>query len=64
MFWECFSYDIKGPFHIWKPETKKEKDNAKKELDVINLANEPEARTTWEIETAMRRLNLRRKPGG
>jgi hypothetical protein len=39
MFWGCFSYDKKGPFHIWKIEIKKEKKIVQKELDAINLAN-------------------------
>lgn len=25
MFWECFSWDYKGPCHCWKKETAKEK---------------------------------------
>jgi transposase len=59
MFWGSFSYDKKGPFHIWKTETKKEKEAAKKELDTLNAIAEPEAKAAWELATAMRRLNLR-----
>jgi hypothetical protein len=59
MFWGSFSYDKKGPFHIWKTETKKEKKATKKELDALNAAAEPEAKAAWELATAMRRLNLR-----
>ena len=29
MFWGCFSYDKKGPCHIWEEETAKEKKEAK-----------------------------------
>jgi hypothetical protein len=25
MFWNCFSWDPKSPYHIWKPELKKER---------------------------------------
>ena len=32
MFWGCFSYEKKGPFHIWKPETAAEKHAAQKKL--------------------------------
>ena len=59
MFWGSFSYDKKGPFHIWKTETKKEKEAATKELNALNAAAEPEAKAAWELVTAMRRLNLR-----
>jgi hypothetical protein len=64
MFWGCFSYDKKGPFHIWKPETKKDKDAARKELSALNAVTEPEAKAAWELATAMKRLNLRRKTPG
>ena len=59
MFWSSFSYDKKGPFHIWKTETKKEKEATKKELDALNVAVEPEAKAAWELATVIRRLNLR-----
>ena len=64
MFWGSFSYDKKGPFHIWKQETAKEKNAAKKELNRLNAITEPEAKARWELATAMRRLNLRGKPPG
>jgi hypothetical protein len=41
MFWGCFTYDKKGPFHIWTPETKKEKEEAKKAVDKMNQELEP-----------------------
>ena len=28
MFWGCFSYDKKGPCHIWQPETAVERKKA------------------------------------
>ena len=40
MFWGCFSFDKKGPYHIWKTETAKEKKAAKKEINKINKINE------------------------
>ena len=64
MFWGCFSYDKKGPCHIWKPETPAEKKAAQKELDKLNTEREPELQAEWEITTGMRRHNLRRIPGG
>ena len=64
MFWGCFSYDKKGPFHIWKKETNRERQAAQVYLDAINASNEPAVKTAWELQTAMRRLNLRRRPAG
>ena len=42
MFWGCFSYDKKGPFHIWKAETTAQKKAAEAELKAKNQANEAE----------------------
>jgi transposase len=36
MFWGCFSYNHKGPMHIWTTETAKEKKVAQEELDDWN----------------------------
>jgi hypothetical protein len=63
MFWGCFSYDKKGPCHVWKSETVAEKRAAQKEIDVMNAANEPLFKADWELETAMKRTGLRNKPG-
>lgn len=63
MWWSCFSYDEKGPYHIWEDETPKQKE-AKKWMDEMNARLEPECRLEWEIETGMRRLNIRRNVGG
>lgn len=66
MFWGCFSYLRKGPFHIWKPETVAEQKAAEKEIAKLNEELEPTMKARWEIENGMRRLaleNLRgRKP--
>ena len=32
MFWGCFSYNKKGPFHIWRNETAKEKKECVEDL--------------------------------
>jgi transposase len=63
MFWGCFSYDQKGPCHCWAPETKKEKDTAAARIDELNQELEPIMRAQWELETGMRQLDLRNKPG-
>jgi len=63
MFWGAFLYDRKAPCHIWRPETAAEKEALKRELKAINEAIEPELRQAWELNTGMRRLGLRNKPG-
>jgi len=63
MFWGAFSYDRKSPCHIWKPETAAEKKASKRELEAINEVIEPELRKAWQLNTGMRRLGLRNKPG-
>lgn len=59
MFWGCFSYDWKGPIHIWKAETAAEKEKARREIDTLNKILEPYARQKWERETTERRAKLR-----
>lgn len=63
MFWGAFSYDRKGPCHIWKAESAGEKKQAEKEIERLNKALEPIKRQEWELSTGMRRLGLRNKPG-
>jgi hypothetical protein len=64
MFWGCFSYDKKGPFHIWKAETAAQKRAAEMDLQQQNEAIEAENKAAWEIETGMRRVNLTRNRSG
>ena len=59
MFWGCFSYDRKGPCHIWKAETAKQKQEATRQIAILNAQIEPAARASWELETGMERLQLR-----
>lgn len=63
MFWGCYSYDKKGPFHIWRPETKKEKEQSQKEIDRLNEVLKPAAKEAWELETVMANMKLRSKGG-
>jgi hypothetical protein len=44
MFWGCYSYDYKGPCHIYRAETKAEKKEAEKEINKLNANIEPVAR--------------------
>lgn len=64
MWWSCFSYEEKGPCHIWEEETAKEKKEAKEWMDEVNKLLEPHCRQEWELATGMRRLNIRRNLGG
>ena len=59
MFWGCFSYDKKGPYHVWKIETAVDKKECAEDLVKINRALEPEAKLQWELETGVRRMGLR-----
>jgi len=63
MFWDAFSYYKKGPCHIWKDETAKEKRNAKADLDYRNSLTEAAHKSAWELENRMTRLGLRNKTG-
>ena len=63
MFWGCYSYDQKGPCHIWKPETAQEKKLADQDLENWNAKLEPIMREKWELENGMKRLALRTKRG-
>ncbi|RYC54361.1 hypothetical protein CHU98_g11851 [Xylaria longipes] len=63
MFWGCFSYDRKGPCHVWKPETAAARKTADKELEDMNEELEPIMKAEWELNTPMQKLGLRNKPG-
>jgi hypothetical protein len=55
MWWSCFTYDKKGPYHIWKNETPEEKAACKKDLE-RNARRYDEDKANWELENGMRRL--------
>jgi len=62
MFWGCFTYNRKGPCHIWKPETKKKKQQADQVIAELNKELEPAIKEQWELETGVQRLSLQGKP--
>lgn len=64
MLWGCFLYDKKGPCHIWEDETKAERAQADKWLEEQNKALDPVCKADWELETAMRRVGIRRRMPG
>lgn len=64
MFWGAFSYDHKGPCHVYKKETVAERRQAAEEVEAWNRDLEEAAKEDWELATAMRRTNLRQRIGG
>ena len=63
MWWSAFSYNKKGPYYIWKDESAKEKKAAKADLKARNALTEAAHKEVWELETGMRRMGLKNKPG-
>ena len=45
--WSCFSYDEKGPYHIWEVETADEKKAATADLTARNTARYDKDHTNW-----------------
>jgi transposase len=64
MFWGCFTYDKKGPFHIWRAETAAQKKAAEADLEARNALIEENNKAVWELATAMQRVNLNKRVGG
>jgi hypothetical protein len=64
MFWGCFSWNKKGPCHIWITETAKEREQANKELNELNNALKDQLKAEWEILIDMRHMDLRKRPSG
>ena len=62
MFWGCFSYNFKGPCHIWQKETVQERKDSEKAIHLMNKQREPEAKAAWEVQSGLRRIRLDR-PG-
>jgi hypothetical protein len=50
MFWGAFSYDKKGPCHIWEKETAEEKRERKADLEARNSLIEKANKKKWEKE--------------
>jgi hypothetical protein len=65
MVWGAFSYDKKGPLHIWAPETAQDKKHAEQEITLLNQQLEPIRKAECELNTSIARLKLRngRAPG-
>lgn len=61
MFWGSFTYDKKGPCHIWKPDTVAQRKKDDLEIAKLNEGLEPIEKAQWELNTGLRRLDLRPK---
>src|SRR6266516_1580934 len=64
MFWGCFSWDAKGPYHIWRKQNVAERKKDDLELAELNEKLEATAKAEWELSSGLRRINLQRNPGG
>ena len=64
MWWSCFTYHEKGPWHIWRKETAQERKIADKDLEELNVALEPLMRAEWELSTGVQRMKLRGQSKG
>ncbi|CBF83503.1 uncharacterized protein ANIA_03048 [Aspergillus nidulans FGSC A4] len=63
MVWGCFSYNKKGPLHIYKPETAAMWKQADIEIEAMNCELEPLCREEWELATGLSRVHLRPNRG-
>ena len=64
MWWSCFSYYEKGPYHIWEHETPAEKKACQADLATRNRERYEEDRLTWEAQNALHRLHATRSQTG
>jgi Transposase len=67
MFWGSFCWDSKGPCHIYRQETAKDKKKADEEIQALNSEREQKCKDEWFMSSGIKRLalngNLRgRKP--
>jgi hypothetical protein len=63
-WWSAFSYDKKGPYHIWEDETLAEKKQCQIVLDNWNAARRANDEAMWSItEGGVARIGTRNKPG-
>lgn len=63
IFWGCFSYDRKGPCHIYQTPTAAQTKKAVNELEIVNREREKQAQEEWELNSALARLQLRPRRG-
>jgi transposase len=64
MWWSCFSWDHKGPYHIWEKETVAERKAMQADLERLNDARFELDKSKWELEYAMTRIHITRNQSG
>ena len=62
MFWGCFLYNKKGPYHIWQLETAAERKKAKSLLTKLNKELKPIIQEEQELNLDIGRLQLQNLP--
>ena len=63
MWWSAFSYDQKGPYHIWEKETKEQKATCKADIEGRNAAIYLVEKSKWETAYLTKhRITRRSKP--
>lgn len=61
MFWGCFTYDFKGPCHIYPTPKAEETRKSQELLAKWNQAIEPEMRAKWQAEVDAKQALARRR---
>ena len=64
MRWSYFSYDEKGPYHIWEDETPAEKRMCKADLAARNAERYEKDKEEWEMACSIHRLHATRAQSG
>ena len=64
MQWSCFSYDEKGPYHIWEDETPAEKRSCKADLAARDAERYEKDKEEWEMACSIERLHVTRAQSG
>lgn len=64
MWWSCFSWDHKGPYHIWEKETAAERKAMQADLKRLNDTRFELDKSKWELEYAMSRIYITRNQSG
>jgi hypothetical protein len=64
IWWSCFTWDIKGPYHIWEKETVAERKAIEVDLKARNAERYESDKAKWELEYAMQRIHITRNQPG
>jgi hypothetical protein len=60
MWWSYFSWDYKGPYHIWEKETVTKRKAMQVDLEHLNNARFELDKSKWELEYTMTRIHITR----